>query len=74
MPMHSQPRLWLKLGLRLRLFEIWEPLRRLLVRDFSVCFGLGFGPGLNLIHNFGHARWEPPFGRYLGFQALEGIM
>ena len=27
MPMHSQPRLWLRLGLRLRLFEIWEPLR-----------------------------------------------
>ena len=34
---------------------------------FSLCFGLGLGPGLNLTHNSSHTRWEPPSGRYSGF-------
>ena len=39
---------------------------------FSLCFGLGLGPGLNLNHNFSHTRWEPPSGRYSGFSSSLG--
>ena len=72
MAMNSQPRLWLRLGLRLPLFETWEPFRRLMGRGFGLCFGLGLRPGLNLIHNFGHARWELPSGHYSGFLSSLG--